>query len=251
MKLITTLMAAVLVLAGCATGKPQESPKKEDFYQVTTRWISNPSVDLMSPEGTFIRAATESWDQIWASRKVSIDAIRDRAYPGFEHAFNNSREGAFGGVNITHRIVGTQYFEVVNFQREGDHFIADVCRYGSQVASQTDSGMYTSGGPNRYLASGDSFVFGPDPTLRPEQQHPPLAHQKGPANRPSDNVFGTWVLTQTGVRQGMDDATQHEFLTGCDKPAPGTPNNLPNPFVRNDPPATLPPDPGWPDAGTA
>ncbi|AWG50392.1 hypothetical protein DDT48_13945 [Mycobacteroides abscessus] len=205
----------------------------------------------MSPEGTFIRGAAESWDQAWMSRKQGIDAIKDRSYPGFVHAFNNSFKTPIGGTGVSRPIVGTKYYEVVTLQRVGDHFIADVCSYGSQVASETDDGKYTSGGPNRYLTGGNSFVFGPDPTLRPEQQHSPSAHQQGPANRPTDNVFGTWVLTESGVRKGMDDATQHEFLTRCNKPALGTLDNLPNPYIRVDPPPTLPPDPGWPDAGNA
>ncbi len=251
MKTLGALVAAALILAGCTPDKTQEPPRHESPDRTNVRWIPNPSVDLMSPEGTFIRAAAESWMQVWTSRKFGSEAIKEYTYPGFEHAFNNSRNSAVGGVNITHLMVGTQYFEVVNFQREGDHFIADVCEYGSQIATQTEDGKYTSGGPQKYSSSGNSFVFGPDRSLAPEQQHPPLAHQKGPANRPSDNVFGTWVLTESGVRKGMDDATQHQFLTGCNKPAPGTPDNLPNPYVRNDPPPTLPPDPGWPDAGNA
>ncbi|WP_078321310.1 hypothetical protein [Mycobacteroides chelonae] len=249
MKKVGTLAAAVLLLAGCSPDRTQAPPKPENPDRTNVRWILNPAIDLMSPEGTFIRAAAESWKQVWTSRKFGPEAIKEYTYPGFEHAFNNSFGTTVGGVNVTHLIVGTRYFEVINFQREGDHFIADVCEYGSQVASETGDGKYTSGGPKKYSASGNSFVFGPDPSLSPEQQHAPPARQRGPANRPTDNVFGTWVLTESGVRQSMDKAAMHEFLTRCDRPAPGTPGNLPNPYLRPEPPPTLPPDPGWPDAG--
>lgn len=246
----STIAIVTLSLVSCTPATPQEPAKPQDLYQVSMRWIPNPSVDLMSPEGTFIRAAAESWDRAWTSRKQGIDAIRDRSYPGFEHAFNNSFKTPIGGTGVSRPIVGTNYYEVVNFQRDGDQFIADVCSYGSQVASETDDGKYTSGGPNRYLTDGHSFVFGPDPTVRPEQQHAPPARQNGPENRPADNVFGTWILTKSGVR-GLNTTDMRAFLGKCNKPAPGTPENLPNPYLRNDPPATLPPDPGWPDAGSA
>lgn len=248
MKTFSILAAAILILAGCAPDAPKEPA--QDRYQVTTRWIPNPLVDLMSPEGTFLRAAAESWDQVWSSPKFNVEAIRDRAYPGFEQAFNNSFHSSFGGFLIKGLIVGTQYFEVVNFQRAGDQFIADVCNYSSQVASQTDDGKYTSGGRIKYSHSARSFVFGPNPALQPNQQHSPPSRQRGPANRPIENVFGTWVLTDVSVRQ-MDDAAWREFANRCDRPAPGTPDNLPNPYVRADPPPMLPPDPGWPDASSA
>ncbi|SKY22390.1 Uncharacterised protein [Mycobacteroides abscessus subsp. bolletii] len=249
MRTLNTIAIVTLGLVSCTPATPPEPAKPQDLYQVSMRWIPNPSVDLMSPEGTFIRAAAESWDRAWTSRKQGIDAIRDRSYPGFEHAFNNSFKTLIGGTGVSRPIVGTKYYEVVNFQRDGDKFIADVCSYSSQVADKTDDGKYFSSGSKVYY-NGNSFVFEPDPTLRPEQQHAPAARQKGPANRPTDNVFGTWVLTHSGVR-GLDDAGMHAFLGKCDKLAPGTPDNLPDPYIRADPPATLPPDPGWPDAGTA
>ncbi|GLE59675.1 hypothetical protein [Mycobacteroides chelonae] len=251
MKKLGAIAISVFLLAGCSPEKPQESPRRINPDQTTVRWIPNPAVDLMSPEGTFIRAAAESWYQVWNSRREGVEAIREYTYPGFEHAFNNSRESAVGGVNITRPIIGTEYFEVVNFHREGDHFIVDVCRYGSQTASQTDDGKYSSDGAGNYVHGGDSFTFGPDPTLRPAQQHAPPARQKGSANRPTDNVFGTWVLTEIGIRKSMDTAARNDFAARCNRPAPGTPDNLPNPYVRAEPPPTLPPEPGWPDAGSA
>lgn len=239
-----------MVLAGCTPNNPQEPPKQPDLYQVNVRWIPNPSIDLMSPEGTFLRATAESWTQVFLTGKDGVEALRERTYPGFEQAFNNSDNLLFGGVKLKTLIVGTEYYEVVNFQRDGDQFIADVCTYSSQVASQTDDGKFTSGGRIRYLHGGNSFVFGPNPALQQSQQHAPPARQKGPANRPVENVFGTWVLTKSGARQ-MGDPAWREFWNRCDRPAPGTPNNLPNPYVRAEPPPTLPPDPGWPDAGSA
>lgn len=251
MKTFPAVVTLAFGLVACSPQNPTTPTESEDLYQASIRWIPNASIDLMSPEGTFIRAAAESWNQAWMSRKKGLDAIRDRSYPGFEHAFNNSYGSInnVGGTGLSRPEVGTEYFEVVNFQRDGDQFIADVCNYSSQVADQTDDGKYFSNGSKIYY-HGNSFVFEPDPALRPEQQHAPPARQKGPAKRPTDNVFGTWVLTHSGVR-GLDDAGMHAFLGKCHKLAPGTPDNLPDPYIRADPPATLPPDPGWPEAGSA
>lgn len=251
MKTLGTLAAALIVLTGCTPDRPQEPTKKQDLYQVTMRWIPNPSVDLMSPEGTFIRAAAESWNRLFSTGKDGLEAVRERGYPGFERALNNSTDLRFGGIALKRPVVGTEYFEVVNFQRHDNQFFADVCQYGSQVASQIDDGKYSSGGSGNYVHNGNSFVFGPDPTLQPQAQHAPPSRQRGPESRPIDNVFGTWVLTEAGVRKSMDNAASHAFLTKCSRPAPGTPDNLPDPYVRADPPPILPPDPGWPDAGNA
>lgn len=250
MKTLGTLAATLIMLTGCSPGRPQESPPQQDLYQVTTRWIPNPSIDLMSPEGTFLRATAESWKQVFLTGKDGVEALRERTYPGFEHAFNNSDNLLFGGTALKRPIVGTDYYEVVNFQRDGTRFVADVCYYGSLTASQTDDGNYTSGGSKRYVHGGDSFIFGPNPALQPNQQHAPPARQRGPANRPAENVFGTWVLTDVGARQ-MGDSARRDFLSKCNKPAPGTPTNWPSPYVRVEPPPMLPPDPGWPDAGKA
>ncbi|MEC4840564.1 hypothetical protein R2360_13855 [Mycobacteroides chelonae] len=241
-----------LTLAGCTPSKPQEPIKKEDLYRVTNRWIPNDSVDLMSPEGTFLRAAAESWNLIFTTWKNGVQAIRERGYPGLEGAFNNNyNDFSFGGVAITKLVVGTQYYEVVNFQRVGNQFVADVCHYSSQIGSQTDDGNFTSGGRIDQSSGANSFVFGPNPNLTPEQQRAPLSHQRGPANRPTDNVFGTWVLTEIGVRKGMDDAAFRSLIARCRRPAPGTLGNPPNPHIGTEPPPMLPPDPGWPDAGSA
>lgn len=53
------------------------------------RWIPNPVADLMFPEGTFVRAITESFTAAQSGPGRGIDAIRAVGYPGFDHAFNN------------------------------------------------------------------------------------------------------------------------------------------------------------------
>lgn len=250
-------LSATLLLAACTHHEkpPQEPPPSADKFQVNVRWIPNPSVDLMSPEGTFIRATTESWHEVWSAYGRGMDAIRERGYPGFEHAYNHAydKAGSTPSDFWTNQIgdaprnsdglaVGTSYSEVVSLRRDGDRFIADVCTYTSQTAGKLKDGKFESRSSPDF-GSADSFAFGPDPKLSAQEQHSPPANQKGAARRPTDNVFGTWVLFS------LPDVTS--LVPQCKKLAPGTPANLPDPYVRVEPPPTLPPDPGWTEGSRA
>ncbi|WP_407045677.1 hypothetical protein [Mycobacteroides abscessus] len=245
----TTAAAAVcLILAACTHETPTAPPAWDDNDHTSIRWISNPAADLMSPEGTFIRAATESWHRAWIGQGHGMDAIKSAGYPGFDYAFNApgnrwDPEEVGGHSRRTQLMVGTRYSEVVELKREGPNFKAAICDYTSQVAGQQQGGQYESAG-SASLGSGVRLTFGPDPKLPAEQQRSPLAHQRGPAEHPADNVFGTWVMFDYVPLPATT-------LPQCNKLAPGTPNDWPNPYVRSDPPPTLPPDPGWPEGSKA
>lgn len=242
--------AVVTVLvSGCthhspATSTSASTQSTQETDSVTNRWIDNPSIDLMSPEGTFIRAAVESFRAINIAVVLhdGWEAINQIGYPGFAHAFNNIRpaDNFVNSARAGATVAGTDYFEVVELTRDGDMYTVGYCEYNSLVAQRFYSGPYESRG-SRVFATGHWLTFGPDPKLAGEQQHSPPSGQKGAARRPTDNVFGTWVIT------GRDTTT----LPQCAKLAPGTPTDWPDPYVRSDPPPTLAPDPGWPDAGSA
>ncbi|ALM15685.1 hypothetical protein [Mycobacteroides abscessus] len=243
-------MCALLVTS-CTHEKPKQPALTwENKDRTTMRWIPNPVADLMFPEGTFVRAITESFTAAQSGPGRGIDAIRAVGYPGFDHAFNNGWDLDFFGEsqgfdylypNLVEN-VGTDYAEIVELRQDGDQFTAGVCGYGSLTAGKMTDGTYHSGG-SQSLGHAQWLIFGPDPKLPAGQQHPPLANQRGPAKRPTDNVFGTWVLTC------IDFAATD--LPQCKKLAPGIPNNWPKPYVRPDPPLTLPNDPGWPEGSSA
>ncbi|MUM20933.1 hypothetical protein FZI91_04360 [Mycobacterium sp. CBMA271] len=247
------LVAALcaLFLASCTHEKPTPSaPVWKDKDRTTMRWIPNPVADLMSPEGTFVRAITESFTAAQSGPGRGIDAIRAGGYPGFDHAFNNAWQLDFFGESQgfgylfpdLEENVGTEYAEIVELRRDGDQFTAGVCEYSSLTAGKMSDGTYHSGG-SQSLGHAQWLTFGPDSKLTAEQQHSPMSNQRGPVKRPVDNVFGTWVLTHINIA-----ATD---LPQCNKLAPGTPDNWPKPYVRSDPPPTLPNDPGWPEGGRA
>ncbi|SID05155.1 Uncharacterised protein [Mycobacteroides abscessus subsp. abscessus] len=237
--------AASLLMASCTHDTPKAPAPWDSNDRTTVRWIPNPAADLMSPEGTFIRAAMESWRAAQVGQGQGMDAISAGGYPGFDHAFNNVwKAGEVGGtVRFEHPLVGTDYYEVVALTRDGDRYKAGVCNYTSQMAGQLEDGQYSGPGP-KPMNGGEWITFGPDPKLPADQQHAPPAQQKGPAERPTDNVFGTWVLFDYDPRIATT-------LPQCVKFAPGTPTNLLDPKKRSDPPPTLPPDPGWPEGSKA
>ncbi|SKQ68268.1 Uncharacterised protein [Mycobacteroides abscessus subsp. massiliense] len=240
------LACTAAILAACnptpppvpsTTTSTSSRPTASELNQTTMRWIDSGAIDLMSAEGTFLRAAAESF-RVTESGSQPGAASLDEGYPGFRHAFNASFPAeslVVGGETW----VGTRFFEVQDVHTDGDRYTVHYCDYGSLVASKDLDGQYSSAG-SRPAGGAWAMTFGPDPKLTAEQQISPKPHQRGPARKPAGNVFGTWVMFK-------QDTASVQYPQ-CNKLAPNTPTDWPNPYVRTDPPPTLPPDPGWPEA---
>jgi len=239
--------------AGCSDVAPDSDPPPaspstpegiDAILQYTNRWIDNSSVDLMSAPGSFIRATMESLARASYGEGSGLEAIEDAGYPGFTRALNGVIDPEVVGGNARKDQIqtGTLYFEVVQFRDEGDQFTAGVCTYGSMTAIKEWNGYKSSG---RSLPSGSAtiFNFGPDRNVPVGQQVSPKAGQRGPANSPSADEFGTWVLTGIKILGADVD------LPECGRTlAPGTPQDAPEDYyVSPDPPPALPPSPGWPE----
>lgn len=222
--------------SGCASMAEPKSAQAEQVSSrseagYTYRWLPNPAVDLMSPEGTFIRAAIESQDLAEWSDKKYLDAYQD-GYPGYTHVAKMPLAAVLGGFFPEGRkIAGTGFYEIIDLERTKTGYVAKLCHYISRASGQDEAGKYYD--PAGALGSGSTMTFGPDPYVAPAPQQAPLPNQKGPAGRPTKDVFGTWIVT--------DMAAAHDPFPECLKLAPGTPahQSLPAP--------ALPPDPGWPE----
>ncbi|WP_153226825.1 hypothetical protein [Mycobacteroides salmoniphilum] len=175
---------------------------------------------------------------MWSDKKY-LDAYQD-GYPGYTHAQRMPTAAIYGGYFPDGRtIAGTTFYEVIGLERTGTGYTARICEYNSRASGQDEAGNYYDPNPDPATPRGQSstMTFGPDPAVQPAQQHSPPTNQKGPASRPTDDVFGTWIVT--------DIAASRTPFPECQKLAPGTPPHqaLPAP--------ALPPEPGWPDAGSA
>lgn len=248
-----TLCAVIASVSLFAIGCNEEdaptpsAPQRPPDLGMSSRWIPNPSVDLMSSEGTFIRAFVESRKAATQSAEhTGLKAFDVDGFPGFTRAFNNVEPPErVGGLypDFGRWGAGTWYYEVVEMQPHGSGFTAVVCGLISMVADRPEGGAdYRSGG-SKAFGQGFRLAFSPDPRLPTEQQQSPAADQRGPADRPPDDVFGTWVA--------LDFKPLGYEPTECVRLAPGTPTNWPSPYYRKDPPPTLSPEPGWPAGSPA
>lgn len=241
-KLCSAGIALAALLTSCTHGEtPQQPAPPENLDHSTVHWMPTQAVDLMSTEGTFIRALMESFAAAQTTTGDPTTALRVGGYPGFEHALNNSQkvDEVFGTTPSRGISVGADYREVVSLTKQGDRFKAGVCRYYSRTADQTPDGRYKS---SVLIGSGAWLTFGPDPKLSAQEQHSPPPNQKGTANRPVDNVFGSWIVFEYNPLV--------EPTLNCDKLAPGTPKDF-HPGEYEEVPLTLPPDPGWPEGSKA
>ncbi len=254
---VWAFVCAVTVGLTACTSAPQPQPTPaptttsaqrtvDDVNQFSTVWVDNAIVDLMAPEGTFVRAMTESLARVTVGNGTGLAAFEDAGYPGFVHAFNNADDPkVWGGIgDRSKEWVGTSIKEVVSSRRNGDQFAIAVCAYSFLVAARTNDGRYKgSGNPKNFIA--ERFTFGPDPGLPADRQRSPTSNQRGPAPKPTDNVFGTWILTKFEFGDAL--------LSECGKTAlPGVPPDWPTDrYDRVDPPPTLPPSPGWPEGGVS
>ncbi len=240
--IIAGIALTAALITSCTHHEPPKQPAPpENLDHSTVRWMPTQAVDLMSPEGTFIRALSESFAAAQTTTGDPTTALRVGGYPGFEHALNNSVkvDEVFGTAPSRGISVGTDYREVISLTKQGDRFKAGVCRYYSQSTYRTPDGKYKS---STLIGSGVWLTFGPDPKLISQEQHSPLSNQRGSANRPTDNVFGTWIT--------FDYNPLVEPSLNCDRLAPGTPKDF-HPGEISDAPPTLPPDPGWPEGSKA
>ncbi|TDZ82104.1 hypothetical protein DE4585_02633 [Mycobacteroides salmoniphilum] len=167
--------AVAVVASGCTVaspvaGEPIAAPPVEyhapTSAQYVDRWLPTPAVDLMSADGTFIRAFAE------AATVAAFNIDKDAgSYPGYVRA-NRTREVSYDQ-NIRFHIRW-----IVSIESEPDNWVvATVCSQGSTGPK----GSERSGAPKKmkYHRSGT----------------PPPTQQQGIASAPRFSVFGDWYVT--------------------------------------------------------
>ncbi|SHT15925.1 Uncharacterised protein [Mycobacteroides abscessus subsp. abscessus] len=185
---------ALTLLVGCTKPShedvltPTPTSTSSD-YQVpvnihfSEHWIPTPAVDLMSSDGTFIRAFAESSTlKIFSDKSYGPGKLdgSDRGYPGFAHA---ERTSNWGGWKDDAYGYTTRW--VLSFQEAPDNTVTVlVCSYELIRATKEE----VPSRPNDNTATGYTLRYHRLGT-------PPPANQKGPARAPVVSVFGDWYAT--------------------------------------------------------
>lgn len=145
-----------------------------DLVQFSEHWIATPAVDLMSPDGTFVRAFIESEQVQLFSRP------EDSPYPGYRQADRQTNGRTLGVYQPYH---GYTTRRVMSFEEHPDSTVtAFICSYTSIRPMKEDVPPGISGSTLRYHRNGT----------------PPPANQKGPSRAPAGSVFGDWYATFYG-----------------------------------------------------
>jgi hypothetical protein len=187
-------------LAGCSPtphdNAQTTSPAKVGYQMpagihYVDHWVSTPAVDLMSPDGTFIRAFAEADDV----RIFNIDGKKG-SYPGFVGADRtNQRAGGGGGEWFGYAIRWINEFQVL----PDGSATAQVC----SLHSITPDGSVHEGLLNetlKYQRVGAS----------------PPADQHGPARALAVSVFGDWQATDYSAPVPITK----ESLEPCERTTP-------------------------------
>ncbi|MDP7705223.1 hypothetical protein [Mycobacterium sp. TY815] len=175
------------VISGCSTSKPPATPpvsatttRAPAGYQVprnvkfSEHWVSTPAVDLMSPEGTYLRAYTEA-DHI---ADFNVDGA-DGSYPGFAKA---ARDSGYHWLHTGLPATGFQTNWVHDLTLSPDGSATAVVCYAGEVSLD---GSF----PDNYT------IFKRTITFQRVGVAPP-ANQKGPGRAPLVSVFGDWYTSK-------------------------------------------------------
>lgn len=205
----------MLLLGGCTHSVPPEPTR----YQIpanirySEHWVPTPAVDLMSADGTFVRAFVEAED-VWF---FNLDPMKD-SYPGFNDAYpGHPKNRAYGSDNESRDEYGFATRWILNFTLKPDDIVvATVCTFES-INSW-----------NKFFPHVRAEIL----TYRRVGASPPI-NQKGAARAPAVSVFGDWY------------AVSYEGVFGPDKKFDPTPCSPPNqPSIDKGPVST----PGWPSS---
>jgi hypothetical protein len=180
---VTTILASAC--GESPTEPPSASNKDERFARTNYSivWSDPAGLDLMSAEGTYVRASIESLDI------SAVNGIADTAPPGFWDSLTGAAKAEaedFFNMGPAQPEYGVKRYEVLNAVDDGRSTTVTVCSYNQQVGHQgIDQGTYEFGGTGPFSSVITFEKVGASPT----------ANQKGPETFPLSRVFGGWRTT--------------------------------------------------------
>jgi hypothetical protein len=201
--------------------------------QFSIVWTDAAGLDLLSAEGTYLRASVESL------RLAAGNGLREAAYPGFWQTLTGAAKSyaeGFYELGPDDTLHGVARFEVIGFSSRDQRFDVGVCIFERQLGiEENGSFVFARQGGHHWELSieraGD---------VRPPDQ------ESGVERAPRTPVFGTWRTDRwTRPADGGTDPCQHRPTPGVQ---PGAwPALMPGsrPYVAPAPPEA-PDFPGWP-----
>lgn len=258
----TLLILVAMAVASCT--KPHETnvvaPQPSKPWTGLTQdvravWSAEPGIDLVRGPAVVVRAYIESY--FLAREMGTIDAT----YPGFTRAVPPTTSDSDPLADpwpqtshpAPHPIVGTDKRHILRIDKSGSSTVAIVCDY-STYTSAFDQGNGTFGYPTGVMDDGvGTWRMAMSAASNATGSLPP---QRGPAAAPVTDVFGDWRIEswESSLATYPNWPTSTADSQACRALAPDpierrkALRNGTHP--RSDYP-TLPPYPGWPEAGPA
>ena len=248
---VSAVLLAALFVAGCGvTPSPAEQPTSSPSVvppgkrlppdlNMSFRWSPTNVLDLASPEGTFVRAYTESFELAFEGQSM------DWGYPGFAAASppgTDERIRLVAGNSQTSRVVNTLFLSPLRREDTADRSRLTICRSELLSIEQRSDGGGAEWRNLRYpWAYPITIEF-----VRTGQKLPPV-DQRGSEITPFTSMFGSWKVSFFD-RLGMGPENRADHIA-CNALPPNP--DLPRVGVETapEPWPVLPPSPGWPANG--
>ncbi|KWX23505.1 hypothetical protein AFM11_14630 [Mycolicibacterium wolinskyi] len=231
------VIAAALLVGGCTTPQPSAPPPApvdpRALSHFTIVWSDPAGLDLLSAEGTYLRASVESL------RLAAANSNRDAAYPGFWETLTGPAKDyaeSFFALGPDDALHGVNRFEVIGVADHDDRLTAGLCIYERQLGVEDTDGRFT------FNRMGSHYW---ELTVEKAGEASPPAGQRGRDTYPQAAMFGSWRT----VKWSRQPADTPNPCAG--RPTPGVepgawPALMPGsrPYVTEDVP-TAPNYPGW------
>ncbi len=200
---LTAIVVFVAAVIGVGqTGPPPPGPP--DPYAHTKYaivWSDPAGLDLMSPEGTYVRATVESG-------RVSADngdpAV---AMPGFWGSLNTVARGPLGTTWTDDEAddlrVGIVRYAIVDVIEDGETLHVTVCEYDDQLGTRMQSNNPDLDGRYQYWRGSGGVVQ--QLTINRAGATAPPSRQSGPQTFGTTPVFGTWKTTDWDTTRTVFD----------------------------------------------
>lgn len=243
---IVMLVAAVVISAADTEPASAGEPDPYAHTKYSIIWSDPAGLDLMSPEGTYVRASVES-------RRVSDDnGDPSVAMPGFWESLNTMPNGVGGAKwrpDGDDPWVGIVGYEILDAVEDGETLHVTVCEYEDQLGMVLHSVNPDLDGRYEYWNGGGGVAW--LLTIRRVGPTAPPSRQSGPQTFGKASVFGTWRTTEWRARDTLFEpdpclGRSTPSIAADTWPPPGTLGDRYHHYTTEIPAA--PSYPGWPDA---